>query len=138
MACHPMAQMQITQEDLGLELNHRLGHMAHMGGTDGGGPPHSAATDDLVFLRGIVQTDAEGVAEFAAIVPGWYAGRTPHIHLKVSFTSDRHKMFVTQQTESVLLYVQSKASSNCNLHSCSVLRILLSHVHVYMLLPVTD
>jgi len=28
-------------------------------------------------------TDAEGVARFATIWPGWYRGRTPHVHLKV-------------------------------------------------------
>ena len=28
-------------------------------------------------------TDARGTAEFATIYPGWYAGRTIHIHVKV-------------------------------------------------------
>ena len=45
----------------------------------------SATTDDLTWLRGVQQTDEDGIVEFETIVPGWYAGRTPHIHLRVSF-----------------------------------------------------
>lgn len=35
------------------------------------------------FLRGHQKTGAKGVARFETIYPGWYRGRTPHIHLKV-------------------------------------------------------
>lgn len=35
------------------------------------------------FLRGIQQTGADGAARFTTIYPGWYPGRTPHIHFKV-------------------------------------------------------
>ena len=35
------------------------------------------------FLRGSQQTGADGAARFTTIYPGWYAGRTPHIHFKV-------------------------------------------------------
>jgi protocatechuate 3,4-dioxygenase beta subunit len=35
------------------------------------------------FLRGIQRTDAKGVATFTTIYPGWYPGRTVHIHVKV-------------------------------------------------------
>ena len=35
------------------------------------------------FLRGIQMTDASGNAEFQTLYPGWYTGRTVHIHLKV-------------------------------------------------------
>ena len=35
------------------------------------------------FLRGIQRTDANGVAAFRTIYPGWYPGRTVHIHVKV-------------------------------------------------------
>lgn len=34
-------------------------------------------------LRGYQVTDAKGNAVFKTIYPGWYAGRTPHIHAKV-------------------------------------------------------
>jgi protocatechuate 3,4-dioxygenase beta subunit len=43
-----------------------------------GGP-----SDETRFLRGIQLTNNQGIAEFATIYPGWYAGRTIHIHLKV-------------------------------------------------------
>lgn len=36
------------------------------------------------FLRGIQRTDAKGVAAFTTIYPGWYPGRTVHVHVKVS------------------------------------------------------
>jgi protocatechuate 3,4-dioxygenase beta subunit len=35
------------------------------------------------FLRGIQRTDANGLAVFRTIYPGWYRGRTVHIHVKV-------------------------------------------------------
>jgi protocatechuate 3,4-dioxygenase beta subunit len=41
-------------------------------------------TEKLTFLRGIQKTDAKGVATFKTIYPGWYQGRTVHIHVRVS------------------------------------------------------
>jgi len=35
------------------------------------------------YLRGVQLTDASGLVKFKTIYPGWYAGRTCHIHLKV-------------------------------------------------------
>ena len=35
------------------------------------------------FLRGAQVTDADGIVEFTTIYPGWYVGRTPHIHAMV-------------------------------------------------------
>lgn len=43
-----------------------------------------AAASGKTFLRGIQRTDAKGVATFKTIYPGWYPGRTVHIHVKVS------------------------------------------------------
>ena len=40
-------------------------------------------TDNTRFLRGVQLTNADGIAEFNTIYPGWYAGRALHIHLKV-------------------------------------------------------
>jgi protocatechuate 3,4-dioxygenase beta subunit len=40
-------------------------------------------TEGLTFLRGIQRTDKRGLALFRTIYPGWYPGRTVHIHLKV-------------------------------------------------------
>lgn len=36
------------------------------------------------FLRGHQRSSAKGIAEFLTIFPGWYRGRTPHIHMKVA------------------------------------------------------
>ena len=46
------------------------------------------------FLRGTQLTDADGRAVFRSIYPGWYPGRTPHIHVKI-FHDD--KSLVTGQ-----------------------------------------
>ncbi|HXG75299.1 MAG TPA: intradiol ring-cleavage dioxygenase, partial [Gaiellaceae bacterium] len=36
------------------------------------------------FLRGIQRTDARGLVTFRTIYPGWYPGRTVHVHVKVA------------------------------------------------------
>ena len=41
------------------------------------------STRGQTFLRGTQFSDAGGQARFATIYPGWYPGRTPHIHFKV-------------------------------------------------------
>ncbi len=40
------------------------------------------------YLRGHQKTNSKGVARFDTIYPGWYRGRTPHIHLKVHVGGD--------------------------------------------------
>jgi protocatechuate 3,4-dioxygenase beta subunit len=35
------------------------------------------------FLRGYQVTDANGMAKFTTIYPGWYQGRAVHIHFKI-------------------------------------------------------
>jgi protocatechuate 3,4-dioxygenase beta subunit len=41
------------------------------------------------FLRGTQFTGTEGEVHFSTIYPGWYPGRTPHIHFK-AFVDDRN------------------------------------------------
>ncbi len=53
------------------------------GGPGHGHPPASVATDELTFLRGVQIADARGQVEFHTIFPGYYAGRSNHIHLKL-------------------------------------------------------
>jgi protocatechuate 3,4-dioxygenase beta subunit len=36
------------------------------------------------FCRGVQLTDANGVADFRTVFPGWYTGRAVHIHVKVT------------------------------------------------------
>ncbi len=40
-------------------------------------------TESSDFLRGYQVTDETGTAEFITIYPGWYRGRTVHIHFKI-------------------------------------------------------
>jgi len=49
----------------------------------GGPPPQNHPTDKLTFLRGIQMTDADGAVRFRTVFPGFYMGRTNHIHFKV-------------------------------------------------------
>ncbi|KAL8287185.1 hypothetical protein RQP46_003637 [Phenoliferia psychrophenolica] len=78
------------------------------GGGGGGGPSSSSSTntsdytalsgadsasaasqldtvpdDEGTFLRGVWQSDADGLATMYSIVPGWYTGRAVHFHVKV-------------------------------------------------------
>lgn len=45
--------------------------------------PRAAYLPDQTFLRGQQRTDHAGMVEFRTIYPGWYPGRTVHIHLMV-------------------------------------------------------
>jgi protocatechuate 3,4-dioxygenase beta subunit len=40
-------------------------------------------SSNRTFLRGLQRTNSHGVATFKTIYPGWYQGRTVHIHVKV-------------------------------------------------------
>jgi protocatechuate 3,4-dioxygenase beta subunit len=42
------------------------------------------------FLRGYQVTDANGIAKFTTIYPGWYVGRTVHIHFKIRTPRGTH------------------------------------------------
>jgi protocatechuate 3,4-dioxygenase beta subunit len=48
-----------------------------------GEPPQNPPSDKLTFLRGMQMTDESGVVQFQTIFPGFYMGRTNHIHFKV-------------------------------------------------------
>ena len=49
------------------------------------------------FLRGYQVTDADGSAAFTTIYPGWYRGRTVHLHFKLrTMTSSRTSEFTSQ------------------------------------------
>jgi protocatechuate 3,4-dioxygenase beta subunit len=42
-----------------------------------------AGSGNRTFMRGVQKTDATGIATFQTVYPGWYQGRTVHIHVKV-------------------------------------------------------
>ena len=51
-------------------------------GYGGQGDDRNVSTKGQQYLRGTQMTDAHGIATFSTIYPGWYPGRTPHIHVK--------------------------------------------------------
>jgi protocatechuate 3,4-dioxygenase beta subunit len=56
---------------------------------------------DQNYLRGVQETDGDGVATFTSIFPGCYSGRWPHIHFEVypslaSATDDANKIATSQ------------------------------------------
>jgi protocatechuate 3,4-dioxygenase beta subunit len=57
------------------------------------GPRSHGALDETRFLRGVQLTNAEGIAEFATVYPGWYAGRAIHIHCKVHIGGDGNERY---------------------------------------------
>ena len=69
------------------------------GGTPPSGPPQGGGgedgaqdltpTDDKRYLRGAQVTNSDGIVEFTTIWPGWYRGRTVHIHVMVHVDNSR-------------------------------------------------
>ncbi|MEZ0371737.1 MAG: intradiol ring-cleavage dioxygenase [Candidatus Sericytochromatia bacterium] len=47
----------------------------------------SLDTTGKTFLRGVQVTGSNGQASFTSIYPGWYRGRTTHIHFKIHFNN---------------------------------------------------
>ena len=80
-ACEPLrnAVVDIWHCDA---LGTYSGFEAASGGGPGGGFG-SGPTDEERYLRGAQVTDSDGIVEFTTIYPGWYTGRTVHIHTKV-------------------------------------------------------
>lgn len=67
-------------KDAAVDVWHADASGAYSGVSNSGG----SASNNKTFLRGIQMTDANGKATFKTIYPGWYRGRTVHIHVKVS------------------------------------------------------
>ena len=69
------------------------------------------------FLRGYQITDANGVAAFTSIYPGWYSGRAVHIHFKLRLYAGSTKtyeftsQFFFNDTLTDSVYTQSPYSS---------------------------
>ena len=59
------------------------GEYSGFDGGSSGGPPGSGSTTSTRYLRGHQKSDATGRVRFDTLYPGWYNGRTPHIHVKV-------------------------------------------------------
>lgn len=66
----PLARVEIWHADAGGEYS-------------GFGRGLGAKGPRATFMRGALRADESGHAAFRTIWPGWYPGRTPHIHFKV-------------------------------------------------------
>ncbi|MFD0527151.1 protocatechuate dioxygenase [Kitasatospora arboriphila] len=59
------------------------------GGGGGGSQADLVPQDDKRYLRGAQVTDTNGIVSFTTIWPGWYSGRTVHIHAMVHVNDER-------------------------------------------------
>lgn len=77
------------------------------------------------FLRGFQTSDANGLVSFTTIYPGWYPGRTVHIHFKVRTDPDSSRGYeftsqlyfddaITDQVHLQPLYVDNGQRSTRN------------------------
>jgi protocatechuate 3,4-dioxygenase beta subunit len=55
---------------------------------------YSRFNEEGTFLRGAQVTNAKGAVEFTTVYPGWYMGRTVHIHAKAHL--DNRTVLTTQ------------------------------------------
>ena len=60
-------------------------------------------TKGKTFLRGFQMTNKDGVVSFLTIWPGWYQGRTVHMHLRVRILSADGKTVILNQTTQLFL-----------------------------------
>jgi protocatechuate 3,4-dioxygenase beta subunit len=63
-------------------------------GYPGQGDARNISTKDQHFMRGSRLTGDDGQVSFATVYPGWYKGRTAHIHVKVFL--DERTVLTTQ------------------------------------------
>lgn len=61
----------------------------------GGSGMQSVNFQSVDFLRGRQMTDANGLAAFTSIFPGWYSGRAPHVHVHI-YNASGKSLLVTQ------------------------------------------
>lgn len=68
--------------------------------------PRAEYLPEETFLRGSQSVDAAGRVEFRTIYPGWYPGRTVHIHVAVHVGTTRYTSqlyFPRERTRAVLV-----------------------------------
>lgn len=68
------------------------GYYSEYSNNAGGGVQDNTAVH---FLRGRATTNADGLAKFTSIFPGWYPGRAPHIHVHI-YNGSGASLLVTQ------------------------------------------
>jgi protocatechuate 3,4-dioxygenase beta subunit len=79
----PAADVEIWHADAEGEYSGYDGATPGNGGGRGVPGRHQTPSTSTRYLRGHQRANVAGRAEFLTVFPGWYPGRTPHIHLKV-------------------------------------------------------
>jgi protocatechuate 3,4-dioxygenase beta subunit len=82
----PLALNVNVQRVRGIDCTPLVGARIDLWHSDADGvysAPAGEGTPGESYLRGYQVTDSTGAAHFTTIYPGWYRGRTPHIHFKV-------------------------------------------------------
>ncbi|KAF8331460.1 Intradiol ring-cleavage dioxygenase [Cantharellus anzutake] len=74
-------------------------------GSGGGNPANTAMSDELSFLRGGWPTNKNGVVEMSTVYPGFYTGRTTHIHTAVQTNWTKAANGTIESTEGNLLHI---------------------------------
>jgi protocatechuate 3,4-dioxygenase beta subunit len=69
-------------------------HADGLGLYSGYADQETGSTKDETFLRGTQFSGTGGEVRFTTIYPGWYPGRTPHIHFKIFV--ENHSVFTGQ------------------------------------------
>jgi protocatechuate 3,4-dioxygenase beta subunit len=81
-------------ENADVEIWHADVRGVHSGRAAGMCNPDDEASRNTGFLRGRQIADADGVANFLTVYPGWYGRRARHIHLRVPI--DSHELLISQ------------------------------------------
>ncbi len=89
-SCEPLRNAVVDIWHCDATGNYSGFESASQGGPGGGGGP----TDEETYLRGAQVTNHDGVVQFRTVYPGFYQGRTVHIHAKVHV--DRQTVLTTQ------------------------------------------
>ncbi|MFC8722024.1 protocatechuate dioxygenase [Kitasatospora sp. NPDC057198] len=85
-----------------------------MGNGGGGGGANDGMADltpqdDKRYLRGAQVTNQDGIVEFTTVWPGWYSGRTVHVHAMVHINNERTLTTQMMMDESLNTAVFAKA-----------------------------
>ncbi|KAH7870985.1 Intradiol ring-cleavage dioxygenase [Lentinula edodes] len=78
----------------------------HSGPGGPGGPPAQPLSRNETFLRSGAPTSADGLVELVTIYPGFYAGRTAHIHTMIHMNWERSENGTFVSTSGNLLHME--------------------------------
>jgi protocatechuate 3,4-dioxygenase beta subunit len=93
--------IRVAVQDAGNGCAARPGAAVYLWHCDRDGEYSLYTVTDQNYLRGVQETDGDGVATFTSIFPGCYSGRWPHIHFEVypslsAATDDANKIATSQ------------------------------------------